>query len=115
MSTVPVRLKSPLSEQVSAEFLEVPEKACPGDLVMFSIRTTPGNQCEALFFYQVGDKQKSQDLTTHIADSEGICEWQWRIPRDASPNGASVYNVIRFGDQEHNSLPPKWIEIIQCE
>jgi len=116
ITTAPVRPKPPSpSERVGVEFLEVPEKGCPGDPVTLTIRTLPGNQCEAWLPYQVENKRKSLILTPQIADSKGICTWQWRIPDDILPDGVNVYTVVRFGDEEHNSLPPRWIQIVRCD
>lgn len=114
ISTPPIHYVPTRSERVAAEFLEIPEKGCPGELVTFVMQTSPGNQCEARLLYQAENKEINQVLTTS-ADSEGICSWFWNIPNDVSPGYASVYIAVQYDDRESTGLPPVGFPITPCD
>ena len=104
-------LKSTPSPRVAAEILEIPARACLGEVITLSLRTVPGNKCNAVFW---GRDKHVTELPTQIADSEGICSWQWEIPSNAPPEGVVVYLRVQY-KEEIFSLVPRKIEISQCK
>jgi hypothetical protein len=109
--TAPKHLKPTLSPRVAAEILEIPERACLGEVITLSLRTVPGNECNAVYWGR--DKQVTS-LPTQIADSEGICLWHWEIPSNAPPGLVQVNMDVQF-EKELNSLIPGAVEISQCK
>jgi hypothetical protein len=112
--TAPKHLKSTPSPRVAAEILEMPGRACLGEVITLSLRTVPGNKCDTILSFWGGDKH-STGLPTQIADSEGSCSWQWEIPSNAPPGSVSVYMSVQFEDIESSYLVPETVEISQCK
>jgi hypothetical protein len=116
MPKAPVRSKpSPHSPRVAAEILEAPKTACIGEAVTLTLRTVPGNECDAYFSSWIEGKWATEIIISQTADSEGVCLWQWQIPINASPGNAQSQVVVRFGDKESRQLPPQVFPIARCE
>ena len=109
--TAPEHLKPTLSPRVAAEIVEMPEKACLGEVITLSLRTAPGNKCNAVYW---GRDKHVTSLPTQIADSEGICLWHWEIPSNAPLGLVQVNMDVQF-EKELNSLIPGAVEISQCK
>ena len=111
--TAPKHLLSTPSPRVAAEILEIPERACLGEVITLSLRTVPGNKCDTIVSFWGGDKH-STGLPAQIADSEGICLWHWEIPSNAPLGLVQVNMDVQF-EKELNSLIPGAVEISQCK
>jgi hypothetical protein len=97
------------------EVVEMPETACIGDLVEFSIGTTPGNDCGAgviVYDAQTG-KQNGLSFEDMTADGDGLCSWVWAVPENLSPGRASFHASV--GDEiTSNVMMPRFFEIGHC-
>lgn len=111
----PSRLKPTISSIVAIEIVEVPNVVCVGDTVTFTIRTTPGNGCEAsVGYYDAGKSWISQRLErTFAADNEGLCTWSWLVPTEVASGEAEVRMEVE-DERNFNSTGPIPFEIRGC-
>jgi hypothetical protein len=99
---------------MAGEILELPERACLGEVVTFTLQTAAGNECGIQISTWTEDERVSQHLTPQIADAEGICSWQWEVPSDSPPGDVRIDMSIQYED-EINSLVPRGFQLDQCD
>jgi hypothetical protein len=114
MPRAPERSRPTPSQGVTVELLEVPEDACLGDIVTLTLRTMPGNKCDASFSFRIEDHWNVENVE-EVADSEGICSLEWKTPNNASPGNAQIYIDVHFEDIESRSLAPETFHMDRCE
>ena len=73
-----------------------------GDNARLIIKTLPGNSCSIVYKTPSGNTSKAQGLDPQIADSEGICAWEWVIGTNTHPG---IGRVIIYVGEEQASFP----------
>ena len=85
---------------------EIPETACIGDLVEFSLLTTPGNECSASVDYMGNATEwTGMDLERLTAGSDGLCSWVWMIDEKIVPGKARLYASVGNEVTRHVMMP----------
>ncbi len=93
----------------------VPEIIKRDEIGSFSLKTSPGNICLGTIIYDTFGREeiKAIDLPELIADGDGICQWDWKVPSDAM-EGTAVFRASIEQNGIHDSISPHSFCIEKC-
>ncbi|MEW6499534.1 MAG: hypothetical protein AB1589_44785, partial [Cyanobacteriota bacterium] len=84
--SVPIRRIPARKSDVKVEAIRIPEKVVRGENVSFVLKTVSSNQCMGAIVYQ--DSGEGKWITVNLpeleASADGLCEWFWNVPLEAS-------------------------------
>jgi hypothetical protein len=93
---------------------ELPEIACIGDLLEFTLMTTPGNICYAGVAYMGIDGERSIVFEKLTADSHGLCSWVWEVD-EKIPSGRASFSASVGDEITSNVMIPNFFTIDSCD
>jgi hypothetical protein len=105
----------PRESNIALTLIRKPEVVAKDKKAVFVMETTPGNICMGVIMYTdiIKDKWISDDLPELIADSEGLCEWEWKVPLNAEV-GIAVFRGAVLQEGNHGYIAPQTFCIEKC-
>ena len=112
--SAPIR-SVPREKKIIVTVIKKPEIIARDKEAIFILQSKPGNLCQGAIFYTdiIKNKEISDDLPELIADSDGLCKWEWKVPLSAEVGEAGFRGAVL---QEGNlgSLAPQTFCIEVC-